>query len=68
MFEFANRPPPAERRDRPLHDAVRTFLIESERRVTVHCQKLLEQQNLSNDDRRRRMRLAGEAEEELRRL
>jgi hypothetical protein len=29
---------------------------------------LLEQQNLSNDDRRRLMRLAGEAEEELRRL
>jgi hypothetical protein len=37
MLELANRLPPSERRDRPLPDSVRAFLVESERRVLLHC-------------------------------
>jgi hypothetical protein len=47
---------------------VRAFLIESERRVLSHCEKLLKQNDLSSDERRRLLRLAGEAQEELERL
>jgi hypothetical protein len=68
MLELANRLPPSERRDRPLPDSVRAFLVESERRVLLHCRKLLAQENLSGDERRKLVRLAGEAEEELQRL
>jgi hypothetical protein len=35
--------PPAYRGERPLPQSVRPFLIESERRVILHCQKLLAQ-------------------------
>ena len=42
--------------------------IESERRVLSHCEKLLKQNDLSSDERRRLLRLAGEAQEELERL
>jgi hypothetical protein len=68
MFELSNRPLLAERRDRPLPDKVRTFLIASERRVLLHCQTLLAYPHLSGDERHKLIRLAGEAEEELRRL
>jgi hypothetical protein len=40
-------------------------LVESERRVIVHCQKLLEHQSLSIEERRRLLRLIGEAEARL---
>lgn len=46
-------------------DQVRRFLIESERRVIVHCQKLLSAPNLTTDQRRRLTRLLGEAEARL---
>jgi hypothetical protein len=40
-------------------------LVESERRVIVHCQKLLERQSLPIEERRRLLRLIGEAEARL---
>ena len=60
--------PPASRGERPLPETVRAFLLESERRVFSHCQKLLAQDNLPGDDRRRLLRLAASAEEEMQRL
>jgi hypothetical protein len=39
-------------------DQVRRFLIESERRVIVHCRKLLDDQNLPTEDHRRLMRFS----------
>jgi hypothetical protein len=44
---------------------VRRFPIESERRVIVHCRKLLDDQNLPTEDHRRLTRLLGEAEARL---
>jgi hypothetical protein len=46
-------------------DQVRRFLIESERRVIVHCRKLLDDQNLPTEDHRRLTRLLGQAEARL---
>jgi hypothetical protein len=70
MFELATPIDPRSP-DRPaprLPDSVRTFLIESERRVIVHCRSLLGRDGLSDADRRRLTRLASEAEAELQRL
>ena len=44
---------------------VRRFLIESERRVIVHCRKLLDDENLPTEERRRLTRLPGEADARL---
>jgi hypothetical protein len=49
----------------PADDQVRRFLIESERRVIVRCRKLLDDQNLPTEERRRLMRLVDEAEARL---
>jgi hypothetical protein len=46
-------------------DQVRRFLIDSERRVIVHCRKLLDDQNLPTEDHPRLTRLLGEAEARL---
>lgn len=67
MFELAYRPQASDR-DHPLADAVRAFLIESERRVVAHCRSLLVRDHLSGEERRRLTRLVGEAEAELQRL
>jgi hypothetical protein len=42
--------------------------MESERRVLLHCQRLLLQGNLPGDERQRLRRLAAAAEEEMQRL
>ena len=55
-------------RDRHLQDGVRAFLIESERRIIVHCQSLLDRHGLSGEERQRLMHLAREAEAELQQL
>ena len=68
MFELAHRPQVSARPDRPPPDAVRAFLIESERRIVVHCRSLLERNGLSAEERRRLTRLASEAEAGLQRL
>jgi hypothetical protein len=60
--------PPAVRGERPLPESVRAFLVESERRVLLHCQRLLLQDNLPGDERQRLRRLAAAAEEEMQRL
>lgn len=60
--------PPASRGGRPLPESVRAFLMESERRVLLHCQKLLVQDNLPRDERQRLLRLALAAEEKSQRL
>lgn len=60
--------PPASPAERPLPETVRAFLIESEHRVVSHCQKLLAQHNLPDDDRQRLLRLAAAAEDEMQRL
>ena len=41
------------------------FLIESERRVIVHCRKLLDDQNLPTEDHRRLTPMLGQAEARL---
>jgi hypothetical protein len=46
-------------------DQGRRILIDSERRVIVHCRKLLDDQNLPTEDHRRLTRLLGEAEARL---
>jgi len=60
--------PPASRGERPLPQTVRAFLMESERRVLLHCQKLLARENLPDDERQRLTRLAVTAEQEIQRL
>jgi hypothetical protein len=60
--------PPASQGERPLPETVRAFLMESERRVLLHCQKLLTQDNLPDGERQRLLRLAAAAEEEMQRL
>jgi hypothetical protein len=42
--------------------------MESERRVLLHCQRLLARENLPDDERQRLTRLAVAAEQELQRL
>lgn len=59
--------PPASRGERPLPKSVRAFLTESERRVLLHCQRLLWHDNLPGDERQRLRRLAAAAEEEMQR-
>jgi hypothetical protein len=49
----------------PADDQVRRFLIESEQRVIVHCRKLLDDENLPTEERRRLTRLLGEADARL---
>ena len=44
------------------------FLVESERRVIVHCQKLLHEPNLAVEDRSRLEQLLAGAEATLREL
>lgn len=66
MLELANRP--SEARDRFLPDAVRDFLIESERRVVWHCNALMKVRELSGEVRHRLVLLSQRAEDELRRL
>ena len=62
----ATRPMSASRRStRAAESPVERFLIESERRVIVHCQKLLRGPNLSMEDQRRLERLLAEAEARL---
>jgi hypothetical protein len=68
MFELAHRQQISERSDSHLPDAVRAFLIESDRRVIAHCHSLLKGSGLSAEERRRLMRLASEAEAELEHL
>jgi hypothetical protein len=60
--------PPAFRGERPLPESVRAFLVESERRVLLHCEKLLALGNLPGDERQRLLRLATTVEEEMQRL
>lgn len=58
--------PPACQGARPLPETVRTFLIESERRVLLHCQKLLAKDPPA--ERERLLRLVQAAEQEVERL
>jgi hypothetical protein len=44
------------------------FMIESQRRVILHCEKLLAASDLPAGDRARLLRLRDDAEAELRRL
>ncbi|KRR03909.1 hypothetical protein CQ12_32640 [Bradyrhizobium jicamae] len=60
--------PPASQGERTLPETVRAFLIESERRVLLHCQKLLAKDNLPDDERQRLQRLTATAQEEMQRL
>jgi hypothetical protein len=52
----------------PRPPIVRTFLIESERRVIGHCLRLLAAPDLSTEHRQRLTGLVAVAETELRRL
>jgi len=47
---------------------LRRFLIESERRVILHCQRMLGRDGLSFTERSRLTRLLGAAESELQRV
>ena len=60
--------PPASQGERTLPETVRAFLIESERRVLLHCQKLLAKDNLPDGERQRLQRLTATAQEEMQRL
>jgi hypothetical protein len=51
-----------------VENLVERFLMESERRVIVHCQKLLCAPNLLAEDQRRLERLLAEAEGRLHEL
>lgn len=63
------RPMPASRTSIQVADnSVDRFLVESERRVIVHCQKLLRAPNLSVEDQRHLERLLAEAEGRLQEL
>ena len=52
----------------PHPPTVRTFLVESERRVIGHCLRLLAAPDLSTEHRLRLTRLVAAAETELQRL
>jgi len=67
MFNPASRPP-ASRGERPLPETSRAFLMKSERRVLLHCQKILARDNLAADERQRLLGLATAAEQEIERL
>ena len=53
--------------ERPLPETVSAFLVESERRVLLHCRKLLAQ-DVPSDERQRLLRLAEAADQELQRI
>lgn len=68
-LQTARAPVPASRGStRVAENAVDHFLVESERRVIMHCQKLLRTPNLPAEDRRRLARLLAEAEGRLQEL
>jgi hypothetical protein len=46
----------------PAADRTRRFLVDSERRVILRCKKLLDDQDLTAEDRRRLTRIVNEAE------
>ncbi len=65
--QTATRPIVAPRMSpRVRENAAERFLVESERRVIVHSQKLLRAPDLSMEERRRLERLIAEAEARLR--
>ena len=49
----------------PTADRTRRFLVDSERRVILHCKKLLGEPDLPFEERRRLTRLLNEAEARL---
>ena len=68
-LQATTRPMSASRLLRRVADnPVERFLVESERRVIVHCQKLLRTPYLPVEDRRRLERLLAEAEVRLQEL
>lgn len=68
-LQAAPRPRLGSRRSAQVAEiSVERFLVESERRVIVHCQKLLHAPNLPIEDRRRLERLLSEAEARLQEL
>ena len=68
-LQAATRPMSVSRRSaRVAENPVERFLVESERRVIVHCQKLLDAPNVPVEDQRRLERLLAEAEGRLREL
>ena len=68
-LQAAPRPMSASRRfTRVVENPVERFLVDSERRVIVHCQKLLDDPKVPIEDRRRLERLLAEAEARLREL
>jgi hypothetical protein len=70
MSEFLTGPQPAPATSafEPRPPTVRTFLVESERRVIGHCLRLLAAPDLSTEHRQRLTRLVAAAETELQRL
>jgi hypothetical protein len=65
-LQAATTPMSASRRStQPVENPVERFLIERERRVIVHCQKLLRTPTLLVEDRRRLERQLAEAEARL---
>lgn len=52
----------------PVVGGAVAFLIESQRRVISHCERLLPANDLTPEDRARLMRLRNDAEAELARL
>jgi len=52
----------------PNPEELRRFLVKSENLVVAHCRTLLQQQDLSFTERRRLIRLLGEAETALQSL
>ena len=67
MFNRATQPP-APRGARPLPETVRVFLMESERRVLMHCRRMLAREKLPTDERQRLVSRAMGAEQEIERL
>ncbi len=68
-FQAATRPIAAHRKPpRVAENPVKRFLIASERRVILHCQKMLHDPKVPVEDRRRVERLLVEAEGRLREL
>lgn len=67
MFNPATQPP-APRGARPFPETVRVFLVESERRVLMHCRRMLAREKLPTDERQRLVSLAIGAEQEISRL
>jgi hypothetical protein len=68
-LQTAIRPMSVSRRPtRAAEKPVDRFLVESERRVIVHCQKLLRTPNLLVEDQRRLERLLAEADGRLQEL